>query len=337
MFQWLQLDSNLESLSSQMNTQPYGQTVSLAQPHPDYEYDKIPRCLLRKISHFVPWSPHDSDVSFCQKDWEELAKATNGTASVLQFIPATFPSTSVTTSMISWPPTVWDIVSNLNLHAKKSFYEQLSKHKDNKIIKDIYLLRSKQSTSTTWFSFHEGVITASVVHAVLPKLNSKSPLHKNKTSINLCANLTGYQKKPKKIKSLEWGTSKEKIARKRYVRKNKSSHINFQCQDPELFVSQAYPYLGARPDGVISCNCCGEGMLEIKCPWSSRERLISEYITQPESCLTYDELLSNLLSLILLIASNFPCYLYFAFCLYVWSKSNVYLIHLTIRNVISGM
>ena len=51
--------------------------------------------------------------------------------------------------MISWPPTVWDIVSNLNLHAKKSFYEQLSKHRDNKIIKDIYLLTSKQSTSKT--------------------------------------------------------------------------------------------------------------------------------------------------------------------------------------------
>ena len=86
----------------------------------------------------------------------------------------------------------------------------------------------------------------------------------------------------KKSKSLEWDTSKEKIVRKRYVRKNKSSHI--QCQEPGLFISQAY--LGASLDGVISCNCCGEGILERKCPWTGRERLISEYITQPESCLT---------------------------------------------------
>ena len=237
-----------------------------------------------------------SDVSFCQKDWEELtAKATNDTASVLQFIPTTFSSTSVTTPMTSWPPTVWDIVSNLNLHVKKSFYEQLSKHRDNKIIKDIYLLTSKQSTSTTWFSFREGVITASVVHEFLPKLNSKTPLHKNKASINLCVKICGYQKKSKKSKSLEWGTSKEKIARKRYVRKNKSSHINFQCQESGLFISQAYPYSGASTDGVISCNCCGEGILEIKCHWTSRERLISEYIKQPESCLTYDD--SNKISL----------------------------------------
>ena len=87
----------------------------------------------------------------------------------------------------------------------------------------------------------------------------------------------------------------EKVARKRYVRKNKSPYINFQCQESGLFISQAYPYLGASPDGVISCNCCGEEILEIKCPWTSRERLISEYITQPESCLTYDD--SNKISL----------------------------------------
>ena len=78
---------------------------------------------------------------------------------------------------------------------KKSFYEQLSKHRDNEIIKYIYLLKSKQSTSTTWFSFREGVTTASVVPEVLPKLNSKAPLHKNKASINLCAKIRSYQKK----------------------------------------------------------------------------------------------------------------------------------------------
>ena len=42
-------------------------------------------------------------------------------------------------------------------------------------------------------------------------------------------------------------------------------------------------------------------------------------------------------SLILLIASNLPCYLHFAFYLCVWSKSNVPLIHLTIKNVSGDM
>ena len=61
-----------------------------------------------------------------------------------------------------------------------------------------------------------------------------------------------------------------------------------------IYIS-SLPYLGAsHPDGVISCNCCGEGILET-CPWTSRERLISEYITQQKSCLTYDY--SNKISL----------------------------------------
>ena len=69
--------------------------------------------------------------------------------------------------MTSSPPPVWDIMSNLNLHVKRSFYEKLSRVRDNTIIKRIYLLTSKQSTSTTWFSFREGEITASIVHEVL--------------------------------------------------------------------------------------------------------------------------------------------------------------------------
>ena len=90
----------------------------------------------------------------------------------------------------------------------------------------------------------------------------------------------------KKSKSLQWDTSKEKIARKRYVRKNKLSRINFQCQESGLFIPETYPSLGAIPDDVISCNYYGEEILEIKSPQTSRAKLISQYLVQPESCLT---------------------------------------------------
>ena len=75
-----------------------------------------------------------------------------------------------------------------------------------------------------------------------------------------------------------WGTLKEKIAQKTYVRKNRSPHVNLQCQESGLFISRPCLLLGAGPDGVFSCNCYGEGILEIECPWTSRENLISEYI-----------------------------------------------------------
>ena len=78
------------------------------------------------------------------------------------------------------------------------------------------------------------MITASVIHEVLPKLYSKTPLHKTNSSVNLCAEICGYQKKAKKSKSLGWVTSKENITRKRYVRKNKPCHINFNLSAKRL-------------------------------------------------------------------------------------------------------
>ncbi len=41
-----------------------------------------------------------------------------------------------------------------------------------------------------------------------------------------------------------------------------------------LIVNQNYPHLGSSPDGLLSCSCgrseCGEGVLEIKCPYTLR-------------------------------------------------------------------
>ena len=32
----------------------------------------------------------------------------------------------------------------------------------------------------------------------------------------------------------------------------------------------------ASPDGVVSCECCGSGMVEIKCPYSCKDKSFLE-------------------------------------------------------------
>ena len=32
-----------------------------------------------------------------------------------------------------------------------------------------------------------------------------------------------------------------------------------------------YPYLGATPDGLVKCHCCGDGLIEIKCPYAVKD------------------------------------------------------------------
>ena len=76
--------------------------------------------------------------------------------------------------------------------------------------------------------FLESVIYLSVAHEFLTKLHCKTPLLQNSKLQSVYVQRYGVTKKSQNIsKSLDWVTSKEKIARKRYVRKNKFSHINF--------------------------------------------------------------------------------------------------------------
>ena len=56
----------------------------------------------------------------------------------------------------------------------------------------------------------------------------------------------------------------------------KKEHTDFGCRNCGLFLDIAKPYLGAAPDQLVNCKCCGEGLLEIKCPYVIRH-------TKPDS------------------------------------------------------
>ena len=49
-------------------------------------------------------------------------------------------------------------------------------------------------------------------------------------------------------------------------------HENFSANECGFFPSLTVPYIGASPDALVSCNCCGNGCLEIKCPFDSTEK-----------------------------------------------------------------
>ena len=43
---------------------------------------------------------------------------------------------------------------------------------------------------------------------------------------------------------------------------------SFQVEDTGLHINTSYPYLGASPDGLVTCTCCGDELPEIKMPYS---------------------------------------------------------------------
>lgn len=63
---------------------------------------------------------------------------------------------------------------------------------------------------------------------------------------------------------VRWGCKHEKEARAAYQKKMESMHVNFHIVDSGLWINKDFPYLGASPDGIVSCDCCGIGLCEIK-------------------------------------------------------------------------
>ena len=55
-------------------------------------------------------------------------------------------------------------------------------------------------------------------------------------------------------------------------------HQEFKVNDCGLHISLDNPFTGAPPDGLVSCSCCGDGCLEIKCPYCHKEDIIFEAV-----------------------------------------------------------
>ena len=43
-------------------------------------------------------------------------------------------------------------------------------------------------------------------------------------------------------------------------------HSNFLISKTGLHINADFLHPGASPDGIINCECCGKGLVEIKCP-----------------------------------------------------------------------
>lgn len=126
----------------------------------------------------------------------------------------------------------------------------------------------QQSHSVAWMAQRTGRITASNFHAVC-----HTPVHT--PSESLLMKLT-YTTPSVDAPALKYGREHEDIARKEYISCMQQSHPEFACVDSGLVIAPNSPHLGASPDGVVSCSCCGKGLLEIKCPHTHRESTVAQ-------------------------------------------------------------
>lgn len=88
----------------------------------------------------------------------------------------------------------------------------------------------------------------------------------------------------------KWGVNKEEVARDAYQFSVADKHLNLSVVECELHVNEKWPYIGASPDGLVFCKCCGNGICEIKCPHKHRNTTIKQAVfSDAQFCLRLDE------------------------------------------------
>ena len=85
-----------------------------------------------------------------------------------------------------------------------------------------------------------------------------------------------------------WGCTHEKDGIQSYISSATMNHGGLQVQEAGLFVDVERPHLGASPDGIVNCNCCGRGVLEVKCPFCIKEDLPGD-LDETDFCMTQQD------------------------------------------------
>ena len=126
-----------------------------------------------------------------------------------------------------------------------------------------------QRDSEVWEAQRRGRITASSFHDVYALRDTTS-------TKSLCKRLL-MPKSLSHIAAVKWGIDNEDKARQQYTKEMSGSHESFCCKPSGLVVNPLYPHLGASPDGIISCSCCGTGLLEMKCQLTKQEKIFLKF------------------------------------------------------------
>lgn len=55
----------------------------------------------------------------------------------------------------------------------------------------------------------------------------------------------------------------------------------FQLSSSGLVLSTDYPHMGSSADSIVKCECCGQRVVEVKCPFSCRSKSFLEATSEP--------------------------------------------------------
>ena len=117
------------------------------------------------------------------------------------------------------------------------------------------MMTRDQSNCRLWFRLRAGRITAS-------RLKSACSTDPASPSLSLIMGICHPELSRFSTAATLYGCKHEKDALDEY--KKMATHTDFQVSPSGFFISRQHPFLGASPDGMVCCSCCGPGICEVK-------------------------------------------------------------------------
>ena len=212
--------------------------------------------------------------------------STGSKAAVLRVVPGHCKAFRPTVLANNFPPILTDLFEQS--HSKLPFNELLNKCDEVELSvtqeqsKCVEQATKTQSSNKLWFRFRSGRVTASKMKRIC-RSNPDQP------SQSLVKAVCYPEAASFTVAATQWGCKHEEVARAKYVEQMQASHHNFQMELSGFVINPDFPHIGATPDGMVSCDCCGSGIVEIKCPYCARDSTVNEYATtEQRACVTME-------------------------------------------------
>lgn len=162
--------------------------------------------------------------------------------------------------------------------------------KVQEINRDAVLFKSIETLSTTVMTDFSNTIVHNVKERVLAK-----KLNTEQEATQLLLNELRLNDKIIKINSVVRATGAIKpkttplVAKTiLFYAKEISNHVDLKVQKCGLFLLKE-SYIAASPDGIATCKCHGTALIEIKCPYTIRNKTITEGAKECQFLATTDD------------------------------------------------
>ena len=236
---------------------------------------------------------HQHDLDFCSRPTELELKSffdkisrCKSKPAILSLIPDYQDRYISKSSLPSFPVCLNDLydpslaLANYSDLLQRS--ESVQVEVNEEMVRNVEEATRKQSKSRLWYRYRAGRVTASKMKRAC---TTSEEMPSQRLIMEMCyPEAFGFTSK-----ATRWGCEHESAACQRYFEQMKDQHSDFTMSSSGLVLNPRWPHLGASPDGIVNCSCCGRGVLEVKCPYSHRYNTVHDIARDSSSCLQISE------------------------------------------------